>query len=434
MNKNHKHKQRHGKPKVLMLGWEFPPHNSGGLGTACEGLVKGLSKKGVKVTFVLPKTPGIGINCDFADIISASKSAADSNIKLKIINANLSPYMTAESYRTSNKAFDEQNIYGKNLFEEVARYSELVKEICSKYDFDVIHAHDWMTYKAGINVKKKTGKPLVVHMHATELDRTGGNNVNQFVYDTEREGMHFADAVCPVSNYTKSKIMHHYGVPEHKIHVVHNAVDFKSFNDTDKTGSAFGQCNNPRNNRHNNPRDNPRSKLVLFLGRITLQKGPDYFVHAAKKVLEKDPDARFIVAGSGDMEPKIIEKAAELGIADRVLFSGFLRGSDIDRAYRMADVYVMPSVSEPFGITPLEAMKNGTPCIISKQSGVSEVIKHCLKVDFWDIDEMANKILGVLQYKALKESLSENGNNEVKKFSWNVPAQKCLDVYEKVLK
>ncbi len=424
----HKRKRR-GARKVLMLGWEFPPYSNGGLGTACQGLVKGLKNHDVEVTFIMPKAPD-DVHSDIVNLVPASKYnnlVKYSKIvkNMAFVDSPLTPYMTEREYKESLKAVsgskfvsenvDEKvSIYGKNLFEEVERYAEIVGEICSKFDFDVIHAHDWLTYQAGINVKKKTGKPLVVHMHATEFDRTGGNSINQWVYDREKGGMHFADAVIPVSNFTKNKVMHHYGVPEHKMNVVHNAVEFTNFGGS---AEAFS--------KHN--------KIVLFLGRITLQKGPDYFVYAAKKVLEKDPNVRFVFVGTGDMERFVIEKAAELGIGDKVLFSGFLRGNDIDRAYKMADVYVMPSVSEPFGITPLESMRNGTPCIISKQSGVSEVIKHCLKVDFWDIDETANKILGVLNYKALKETLSENGLNEVKKFNWNIPAAKCIDVYSKVL-
>jgi glycosyltransferase involved in cell wall biosynthesis len=272
-----------------------------------------------------------------------------------------------------------------------------------------------MTYKAGIEAKKASGKPLVIHVHATEFDRTGGNGVNQHVYNIEKHGMERADRIITVSQFTKDKVMHHYGIDPNKIDVVHNAVEFTDY---DFSNEEF--------------KIKEQDKVVLFLGRITLQKGPDYFVYAAKKCLEVDPNIKFIVAGSGDMERFMIEKAAELGIGDKMLFMGFLRGRDIDRAYRMADVYVMPSVSEPFGITPLEAMRNQTPVIISKQSGVSEVINHCLKVDFWDIDKMANQILGLLHYKECHEELRYHGSREVRKFDWNIPAQKCIDIYNKV--
>ena len=223
-----------------------------------------------------------------------------------------------------------------------------------------------------------------------------------------------------MSEFTKNKIVEHYGVDPAKVEVVHNAVEFNEDSFSDKF-------------REEGFKLSERDKIVLFLGRITLQKGPDYFLYAAKKVLSKEPNVKFVVAGSGDMEPFMIEKAAELGIAKNVLFTGFLRGEEIDKAYQMADLYVMPSVSEPFGITPLEAMRNNTPVLISKQSGVSEVVNHCLKVDFWDIDEMANKMLGVLNYDALQKSLIENAISEVRRFDWKIPAKKCIGVYEKVI-
>lgn len=271
-----------------------------------------------------------------------------------------------------------------------------------------------MAYKAGINAKKATGKPLVVHIHATEFDRGGGNGVNQYVYDIEKEGFENADVICAVSNFTKNKIVEHYGVNPAKVKVVHNAVEFTDFKEDIK--------------KHKKD-----DKVVLFLGRITLQKGPEYFVHAAEKVLEKEPNTKFIVAGSGDMMPMMINLAAEKGLGSKMLFAGFLKGDDIDRAYKIADLYVMPSVSEPFGITPLEAMRNGTPVLMSKQSGVSEVVSHCLKVDFWDVEDMANKMLAALKYPALHNCLKENGSREIKKFSWNEPAKKCIDAYNLAL-
>jgi glycosyltransferase involved in cell wall biosynthesis len=393
--------------KVLMFGWEFPPFNSGGLGTACYGLTKGLSSHNVEIAFVLPTNKKA--KADFVKLIPA-------NAKMKIygIDSPITGYMTSYEYKEifSNPG-PSKSIYGQDLFQEVYRYSRKARLIARKEPHDIIHCHDWMTYKAGINAKRVSKKPLVVHVHATEFDRTGNLGVNQTVYNIEREGMHAADAVISVSNFTKNKIVEHYGVPPEKVHVVHNAVDFNENN--------FSHMNGLKGN-----------KVVLFLGRITLQKGPDYFLYAAKRVLEKDPNVRFILAGSGDMTSQIIEKAAELGIGDRVLFTGFLKGRDIDKAYQMADCYVMPSVSEPFGITPLEAMRNNTPVIISKQSGVSEVVSRCFKVDFWDIDKMANQILGILNYHELKESLSHDGLAEVRKFSWNDSARKCIEVYNRV--
>jgi len=400
--------------KVLMFGWEFPPHSSGGLGTACYGLTKGLAKNGTEVLFVLPKASK-DTNQDFVKIISAGDLK---KVSILTVDSPLMPYLTTEEYLNRKEYLEAgwskpDSLYGKNLFEEVYRYRMKARFIAKHHDFDIIHCHDWMTYGAGIEAKRVSHKPLVIHVHATEFDRTGGN-VNQMVYDLEREGMYAADLIISVSNFTKDKIVRHYRISPDKVKVVHNAVEFTHYEESPFTIK-------------------PYDKVVLFLGRITLQKGPDYFIYAARKVIDKDPNVKFIIAGTGDMEPFIIQKVAELGLEKNVLFAGFLKGSDIDRAYKMADLYVMPSVSEPFGITPLEAMRNGTPVLISKQSGVSEVIHHCLKTDFWDINDIADKILGVLNYEELKNVLKEHGTMEVHKFSWNEPAQKVIEVYKQAL-
>ncbi|MBN1385732.1 glycosyltransferase family 4 protein [Candidatus Woesearchaeota archaeon] len=397
-----------------MFGWEFPPYYSGGLGTACFGLTKSMSKLGAQITFVIPHAPD-DIHSDHVKLVGASNS----KIRIKTVSSILTPYISENEYNTKYLQHTKGGTggnYGRNLYEEVRRYAMKARMIAEEEDFEIIHAHDWLTAVAGVEAKKASGKPLVLHIHATEFDRTGGNP-NQYVYDIERYGMHNADRIIAVSNFTKEKIVNHYGVPADKVEVVHNAVEFsdKKFNK-----GSFGI--------------NKEDKVVLFLGRITIQKGPDYFLYAAKKVLESDPHVKFVMAGNGDMQPFIIEKAAELGIADRLLFTGFLRGPDIDRAYAMADLYVMPSVSEPFGITPLEALRNNTPVLISKQSGVSEVLQNCLKVDFWDVHDMANKIIATLKYRPLHEELTSNGVEEVYRFSWDNPARKCLNVYEDVLR
>ena len=393
-----------------MFGWEFPPLNSGGLGTACYGLTKGLSNNGVEVTFVLPKAADVKAN--FLKIISA-----DSKLSIKSVDSPICAYMTSESYSLIMKKNPNiSKLYGKDLFKEVYRYSIQARKIAKDEPHDVIHAHDWMTYQAGIQAKKVSGKPLVVHVHATEFDRTGGNGINHMVYNLEREGMYAADSIIAVSNFTKNKIIEHYGVDPDKIHVVHNAVEFSGNNNLRE---EFGI--------------KKKNKVVLFLGRITLQKGPDYFIYAAKRALGIMPNIKFVIVGTGDMEYHIMEKAAELGIADKVLFAGFLKGDEVDKAYRMADLYVMPSVSEPFGLTPLEAMKNNTPVIISKQSGVSEVINHCLKVDFWDIDMMVNQMVNVLKYQELSDELKQNGLVDIQKLSWDNSARKCVAIYNQVL-
>jgi glycosyltransferase involved in cell wall biosynthesis len=284
-----------------------------------------------------------------------------------------------------------------------------VVQLCRKEAFDVIHAHDWMTYPAGMAIARLTGKPLVAHVHSTEFDRSG-EHVNQAVYDIERRGMHAAIRVVAVSSYTKTLCIDRYGVAPDKIEVVYNGIEAgPPITDADRIES--------------------KDKIVLFLGRITMQKGPEYFVAAAKRVLEKVKDVKFIVAGSGDMARRMIELAAEMGIGHRVLFTGFLRGKDVARVFRMADCYVMPSVSEPFGIAPLEAISHDVPVIISKQSGVSEVLSHALKVDFWDIDEMANKIVAVLRHPPLSQTLREHGLFEVRGLTWDGAATRCEQVY-----
>ncbi len=383
-----------------MFGWEFPPLISGGLGTACYGLIKSLSKRNVYVTLVLPRNPGSSET--FLRIIPA-------NLKLKKVSTLLAPYMTQAFYSKMYKS-ELKAGYGTNIFEEVHRYSEVAEKLAKKERFDIIHCHDWMTYPAGIRAKIASGKPLVVHVHATEFDRTGGNGVNPRVYEIEREGMNSADVVIAVSNFTKNKIVRHYGVPPEKVQVVHNGVEFSDSQQREE--SKLG------------------SKVVLFLGRLTVQKGPDYFLQAAKKILELEPGIKFVIAGTGDMERFLIEKAAEMDIAHSVLFAGFLSGKDVERAYRLADLYVMPSVSEPFGITPLEAIKSNTPVLISKQSGVSEVVKHCLKVDFWDVNEIVNKSLAVLRHPELCDCMKENASKEVMGLGWDTPAEKCVGIYK----
>ncbi len=389
--------------KVLMFGWEFPPISSGGLGTACYGLTKALSSKGVQITLVLPSAADV--DASFLKVIGAN------TLKIRKVDSVLMPYLNSASYQSTYQKATRQNaIYGKNLFQEVSRYTEAAARIAEEEDFDIIHCHDWMTFPAGIKAKNSSRKPLVMHVHATEFDRTGGNGVNQHVYGIEREGMHKADKVIAVSNFTRQKILQHYGIAAQKVEVVHNGVELNHCKEAYR-----------------------KEKMVLFLGRITLQKGPDYFLYAAKRALEVDKDIRFVIAGSGDMEPLIVEKTAELGIADKVLFAGFLEGEKVREAYQKASLYVMPSVSEPFGLTPLEAMNNKTPVIISKQSGVSEVISHCLKVDFWDVNQIANKMISVLRYQELQQELSDNGSAEVLKFNWATPAEKCISVYNELL-
>ncbi len=396
--------------RVLMFGWELPPKNSGGLGVACFGLSKSLAERGVEVTFVLPRK---NEKNPFFNVISAKKVC---NYKEIEVNSLLSPYLSSGSYKRILSDTKDGDIYGRTLLDEVSRYAEHAKAIALSEKFDVIHAHDWLSFGAGVVAKKVSGKPLIAHIHATEFDRGGVGRVNQEAYNREKEGMENADKVIAVSNFTKQIIIKHYGIPSEKIEVVHNGMDdteSKSFEKEEilKTFKDAGY------------------KTVAFIGRITVQKGPDYFLKMARKVLDYNKKVVFIVAGSGDMERQIMHQAGELGISDKVFFTGFLRGKKLYNLFREADLFVMPSISEPFGLTPLESLINGTPVLISKQSGVSEVLKNALKVDFWDIDEMANKVLTALSSEPMRTCLTRNGEAEAKKIKWDSAADKCISIY-----
>lgn len=421
-----------------MFGWEFPPHITGGLGTACFGLTKGLVKHGIGVTFVVPKAFGDETKEGFR-LVNASEIVLDmeqhetrlflEKIQYMEIGSNLVPYLDPEEFEiavtaqkleesSEHKIFSKQYTfsgkYGPNLMEEVSRYALVATSLASANDFDVIHAHDWLTYPAGIAAKKISGKPLVVHVHATEFDRSG-ENVNQPVYDIERQGMTEADEVITVSNLTRQIVIDRYGIPAEKVFTVHNAVE---------------------------PVDRPelegvtkhvKEKVVTFLGRVTFQKGPDYFVEAAYKVLKRDSNVRFVMAGSGDLLNRMIRRVAQLKIATKFHFTGFLSGSEVDTMFAMSDVYVMPSVSEPFGISPLEAMRSNVPVVISKQSGVAEVLQHALKVDFWDIDALADAIYGILHYDGLRKMFIRYGKSEVDNLLWENAAVNIIDVYNKAV-
>ncbi len=449
--------------RVFMLGWEFPPFISGGLGTACYGMTKGLDEIGVQVVFVLPtavpvsaashvafRTPADLASPEVQAVRASRKARTETfeRVEFHRVPAVLQPYGTPESFEQAIRNLESRQAedvfyhyshegshpphaaapqpqalpsgtfvsgaganYAGDLFSQIYRYARMATEIAEASQFDVIHAHDWMTYPAGLAVAAATKKPLVVHVHSTEFDRSG-ENINQQVYDIERMGMHGADRVVCVSYLTRSIVLSRYGVPAAKTEVVYNAVELPDSDQWEMTPI-----------RHT-------ERIVLFLGRVTMQKGPEYFLQAAAKVVQKFKNVRFVMAGSGDMITRMIRLAADLKIGRHVTFTGFLRGKDVDQVFRMADLYVMPSVSEPFGIAPLEALSHNVPVIISKQSGVSEVLTHALKVDFWDIDEMANKILAVLRHPPLQRTLRQHGHIELRKLSWRDSAQQLKGIYE----
>lgn len=423
--------------RVLMFGWEFPPHISGGLGTACYGLTSSLLKNDVDVLFVVPRLFGDEdkskfrfINATDIKFDTGSSFYTEQLRRLKYIQVDsaLIPYFYPQDIRTQKEFahsntfkwndrnythFDFTGYYGKDLMKEVAQYAIVASTIAKENWFDVIHAHDWLTYPAGIMAKQVSGKPLIIHVHATEYDRSG-ENINHAVYDIEKKGMEEADAIITVSGFTKQVLIDKYGVPADKITIVHNGI-LSEGNEIKKRV--------PKR----------KDKIVTFLGRVTFQKGPDYFVEAAAKVLKKYPDVRFVMAGSGDMLTRMIKRVAQLRIGSRFHFTGFLQGAEIDRMFGMSDVYVMPSVSEPFGISPLEAVRSGVPVIISKQSGVSEVLNNAVKVDFWDTDALANAICGLLQYRALSNKFCKEAGKELEKITWDRAAVKIKELYKSFL-
>jgi glycosyltransferase involved in cell wall biosynthesis len=457
--------------KVLMFGWEFPPHISGGLGTACHGLTNSLSKENIDVLFVVPKLYGgelaertdfinashvpIEIDGSVEEYISPSKNRKVKENLFRVVRKNrnteqievestLTAY-TSPSWETKTgverwsyeldpeleaigvadhhnrtdfakvpaskiASYQFSGSYGPDLLEEVKRYAQVGADIANRFEFDVIHAHDWMTYLAGIAAKKVSGKPLVVHVHATEFDRSG-DYVNADVHAIEYQGMEEANCVVAVSNWTKEIIAERYHVNRDKIAVVHNGIVKKTQPSKSFSVPPIG------------------SHIVTFLGRITHQKGPLYFVEAARRVLDAIPDAHFVVAGSGDLMPIMIERIAQLRMSSHFHFTGFLKGKDIERVWQMSNVYVMPSVSEPFGIAPLEAIQAGVPVIISKQSGVAEVMPHAMKVDFWNSQELAAAICSVLKYKSLSNTLKKNSGEELGDITWNRAAKKLTQLY-----
>lgn len=429
--------------RVLMFGWEFPPHITGGLGTACYGLTRGLARNGVEILFVVPKAYG-DEDQRFARIVNASDVEAlysggeyTDELWKKVsfiqIGSNLVPYSSPEEFASIGESavkvgetvrpagdswrerYNFSGGYGTDLMTEVARYAMVAAQVARDMEgkFDIIHSHDWLTYYAGIAAKQVSGKPLVVHVHATEFDRSG-EHVNQSVYDIERAGMEAADAVITVSNLTRNIVISRYGIDPDKVFTVHNAVRFA---DTDEEEVKRGLDD----------------KIVTFLGRITYQKGPDYFVEAAAKVLKRVENVRFVMAGSGDMMNHVVRRVAKLGISDRFHFTGFLKGPEVNRMFAMSDVYVMPSVSEPFGISPLEAMRSNVPVIISKQSGVAEILEYALKVDYWDVDALADAIYALITYPALARMFSRKGHAEVTSLKWSNAAAKVKEIYEETV-
>ena len=401
--------------RVLTFGWEFPPSKNGGLGVACYGLTRELLQSGVEVIFVLPKTQETIGNAQF-------RFADDERLlKVRQVDATIRPYCQADSTINVIVGYDKNGkaiIKSRTIIEEVHRFAHQAAIIAKEESFDIIHAHDWTSYLAGVAAKIASGKKLILHVHATSFDQAASNNVDPAIYKIEKECFDIADKVVTVSQYTKNILVNKHHVPEDKVEVVHNGCDT---NEPDRLPPTLVEMKKQG------------KKIVLYHGRISIQKGVDYFVRAARRVVDVDPDVVFVISGWGDMRTQIIDQVGAMGLSKNVLFAGALWEEDRDRMYQSADLVVMPSVSEPFGLVPLEALQHGTPSIISKQSGVAEVLTHVLKVDFWDIDEMANQILSSLRYPAIRQQMVNEGKMQMKNMSWRVAAQKIQHMYRSLL-
>lgn len=400
--------------KVLLLGWEYPPFHSGGLGIASRNLALSLARQGVDVSFALPSFIFKKIKDQVGPVPFDFASYVEGNIEITEIPSTLSsPYLNEKSYRMIIEKLGETNVaktvYGKNLYEEIERYAQEMERFVRKRKFDLVHAHDWITYPAAQRVKECLDIPLVTHVHSTEYDRTGGN-LHHGSYSYEKDGMEAADRVIAVSNYTKSILQDHYQIEGDKVSVVHNGVE------TDFVPQNKAKFKDGR-------------KKVLFLGRLTLQKGPDWFIQIAKRVLEVEKEVDFLIAGKGDMLPQLLFQTIQEDLKDHIHFLGFINEVEREKAFAASDVYVLSSVSEPFGLSAVEAAQRGVPVVLSKQSGVREVLYHSLSADYWDVDKMANYVLSLLKFPSLSRMLSQRAFNDIKPLTWDAQSAKVQSIY-----
>lgn len=404
--------------RVLTFGWEFPPSKNGGLGVACYGLTRELLQSGVEVIFVLPRTQATRGDARF---LFADQARYDKLVKFVHTDACLFPYLQSSSTIDVIVGYDKDGnpiVQTRTIIEEAHRFAHQAALIAKEENFDVIHAHDWTSYLAGVAAKIASGKKLILHVHATSFDQAASENVDPEIFKIEKECFALADKVVTVSEYTKNIVINRHQVPAEKVEVVHNGCDTYEPERLPPILSELKQQG---------------KKIVLYHGRISIQKGLDYFVRAARRVVDIDPNVMFVVSGSGDMKNQIIELVGAMGLSKNVLFAGALWEDDRDRMYQSADLVVMPSVSEPFGLVPLEALQHGTPSIITKQSGVAEVLSHALKVDFWDIDEMANQILSALRYPTIRQQMVKEGRCQLQNMSWRGAAYKCKRIYQNLV-
>jgi glycosyltransferase involved in cell wall biosynthesis len=420
---------------VLMFGWEFPPNISGGLGTACYGIVKGLSEyQDIHITFVIPKAQGNELVANNLQLISADQVSIGpetlpisnwSNVNFLQVQSKLVPYLTPETFSVQIQECLEKEVasttstdtrlsfsgkYGPNLFDEINDYAIVARTIARENHFELIHAHDWLTFPAAVAAKQISGKPLIIHIHSTDFDRSGGA-INPDIFAIEKQGMDEANKIIVVSNRVKNRLTEQYHIPSEKIVTIYNGIENQA--------TEFEELKHQSHQR----------KIVTFLGRITIQKGPEYFVDVARMVIKRMKKVHFVMAGNGELRDRILELSVKYGISDRFHFTGFLNGTEVKEMLRRSDIFIMPSVSEPFGIVPLEAMQANVPVIISLQSGVSELVQNVVKTDFWDVHAMADAVHGILKHKKLSKMLSIEGKQEVNKLNWNLPANQIKQVY-----
>lgn len=395
--------------KILMLGWELPPHNSGGLGTACFQLCKALSNQDIDIEFVLPYKADHKI--DFMEVTAAHPQGV-----AEIIRSGI-------AYDSYKYILEDGREEWLNINDQQALYEEAVGKLVEQKEFDIVHAHDWLTFRAALRVKELKNCPIILHVHSVESDRAGNNHGNPFVREIEAIGLHMADRVIAVSEHTKQAIVRDYGVPADKIEVIHNSLDTEAIEPLDPQ-NAYKYLALMKSLGY---------RVVVNVGRLTIQKGLPNLLQAARLVVDKNPKTLFLIVGSGEQYRELLLLAAELGIGPNVLFTDFQRGKNWRDAFAIGDLFVIPSISEPFGLTPLEAIGYGTPALVSKQSGVSEVLNNCLKVDYWDVNEMANMITAVVQNDALRDDLWQNAYKEFERLSWSDASRKIKSVYHKHL-
>ncbi|NNM59874.1 MAG: glycosyltransferase family 4 protein [Legionellales bacterium] len=396
--------------KVLMYGWEFPPNINGGLGIACYGIVQALLRQNLQIGLVLPRAKKTNGSLEIVDLASEPENQAD-NLTLYYIDSIIKPYLNEQTYSQELKANPMANqFYGNDLAAEVRRYAAKAGQLAKTIPHDVIHAHDWLTILAGIEAKKISQKPLFFHVHALEIDRSGGQ-INQAIFDIEKQGLYAADKIFAVSKLTRQNIINQYHIAPEKIEVIYN-------------GLSESYIQRPYEEEDN------KQNIVLFLGRITYQKGPFYFLDVAHKILSKRQDIQFAMAGDGDLLRSVIEYAAKLRIGSHVHFLGFLDRNQVKDAYEHSKVYVMPSISEPFGLSCLEALALNVPVVISKQSGAAEVLQHVFKVDFWDVDLMAEKIMALIDFPKLRKELVQNSQPELTVLNWDNSVKGIIKSYQ----